>query len=253
MKKYLFVLFVFTLTEIINVSAQDLDIEGNYILIREDIVKPSMTIQYEAAMAELTDFLVKNEVSDIMYITQLQDDYSYAHVSVVNQIEQVEKGLRNYFKGTENEAEFELIWSYLNESIDSYKFSLGKFRMDLSYVPDAKIWLDKAPYRKWNYYYFKPGTEQQAEKIIAAWKSLYERKGVKSGFRVFQGLIGTEGPVYIFTTWGESPLDYQLGLQGSIKSLDGEGSELWMSMMNLVRKVETIEGWYLPQYSYIPE
>jgi hypothetical protein len=31
------------------------------------------------------------------------------------------------------------------------------------------------------------------------------------------------------------------------------GSILWMKMMDLVRKVETVEGWYLPQYSIYEE
>jgi len=35
--------------------------------------------------------------------------------------------------------------------------------------------------------------------------------------------------------------------------LGEDGPILWMAMMELVRKVETIEGWYLPQYSYMPE
>jgi hypothetical protein len=34
-------------------------------------------------------------------------------------------------------------------------------------------------------------------------------------------------------------------------SFGDSGSILWMKMMELVRKVETYEGWYLPQYSIV--
>lgn len=233
--------------------AQNIDDPDTYVLIREDVVKPSMTVGYEASLAELSNFLSENNVNDIMYLTELHDNYSYTHVSIIKDIEQLEGGLRQYFKGSKNEAEFELIWDYLNESIESYKFTIGKFKPELSYVSDGNLWLKESPYRRWNYYYFKPGTEEQAEKLIASWKSLYERKGIKHGFRVFQGLVGTESPAYIFTTWAESPLDYQKNLQDDIKLLGEDGAALWMAMMELVRKVETVEGWYLPQYSYQPE
>jgi hypothetical protein len=65
--------------------------------------------------------------------------------------------------------------------------------------------------------------------------------------------VGIEQPVFILTTWAESPLDYQLNLQENINLLGEDGAVLWMAMMQLVRKVETVEGWYLPQYSFVPE
>lgn len=253
MKKYWIILCFILPTGFNIIVAQNIDDKDNYILIREDVVKPSRTVEYEAALAELSNFLKKNEVSDIMYLTQLQDNYSYAHISIIKNIDQLDGGLRKYFEGTANSAEFELIWDYLNESIEYYEFTIGKYHPELSYVSDGNLWLEKAPYRRWNYYYFQPGTEAQVEQIMASWASLYKQKGIEHGFRVFKGLIGTENPVYIFTTWAESPLDYQQGLQDNIKLLGEEGAELWMAMMKYVRDVETVEGWYLPQYSYQPE
>jgi hypothetical protein len=101
--------------------------------------------------------------------------------------------------------------------------------------------------------HFEPGTEKEAEQILLAWKNLYKDKGVKSGFRVFKGVIGLDQPVYMFTTWSATPLDYQIELQESIELLDDDGTILWIAMMELVRKAETVEGWYLPQYSFTPE
>ena len=90
-------------------------------------------------------------------------------------------------------------------------------------------------------------------RYLKAWKNLYKNKGVKNGFRVFSGVIGLEQPVIIITTWGKSPLEYQTNLQENIELLYNEGTFLWTGMMELVRKVETVEGWYLPQYSFTPD
>lgn len=252
MKKFNLLLSLVLLIGLSSIAAQTID-KSNYIVIRTDVVKPSMTVQYEGSLADLSDFLAENKVKDVNYLTQLEDNYHYSHVSFIDNLNGVESGLRDYINGKNKSAEFDLIWGYLNESIESYSYYVVKYEPELSYVADGNLWLEEAPYRKWNYYYFTPGTEDQAEQIIAAWKSLYEKKGIKNGFRIFKSVIGLESPVYIFTTWAASPLDYQQNLQQTIEQLDDEGVQLWMAMMSLVRKVETVEGWYLPQYSYQPK
>jgi len=232
--------------------AQISDKNWEYLLVREDVVKPSMTVYYEASLTDLALFLTENKVKHVNYMTQLQDNYHYSHVSVLNNLDDINGGLKAFIRGDEKSTEFDLIWGDLNQTIESYSFYVVKFEPDLSYVPDGKVWLEEAPYRKWNYLYLEPGTEKDADDILLAWKNLYQNKGVENGFRVFKGVVGLEQPVLLLTTWAESPLDYQINLQKNMELLDEDGAILWMAMMELVRKVETIEGWYLPQYSFMP-
>jgi hypothetical protein len=235
------------------VLSQITDKSLNYLLVREDNVKPARAADYEASLSDLADFLGDNKVKNVSYMTQLQDNYNYAHVAQLNSMDDINGGLRSYIKGEKKSAEFDLIWMDLNETINSYRYYVVKYEPELSYVPDGQVWLEEAPYRRWNYLHFEPGTEKQAEEILLAWKNLYQDKGIKSGFRVFKGVIGLDQPVIMFTTWSKTPLDYQIELQESIEQLDEEGTILWVAMMELVRKAETVEGWYLPQYSFIPE
>lgn len=232
--------------------AQISDKDLNYLLVREDAVKPAMASYYEASLADLGDFLVENKVKNVNYITQLQDNYHYAHVTQLESMDDINGGLKAFIKGEKKSSEFDLIWSDLNETIESFRYYVVKYEPELSYVPDGKVWLEEAPYRRWNYLHFEPGTEAEAEDILLAWKNLYKNKGVKTGFRVFKGVIGLDQPVLMLTTWSKSPLDYQIELQESIDLLDEEGTILWVAMMELVREVETVEGWYLPQYSFTP-
>lgn len=232
--------------------AQISDKNITYLLVREDVVKPSMAENYENSLIDLAQFLTENKVKHVNYMTQLQDNFYYAHVAQLNSMEDINGGLKTFISGKEKSAKFDLIWADLNETIESFSYYVVKYEPELSYVPDGKVWLDDAPYRRWNYLHFEPGTEKLAEDILMAWKNLYKNKGVKSGFRVFKGVIGLDQPVIMFTTWSESPLRYQEELQDSIDLLGDEGNILWFAMMDLVRKAETVEGYYLPQYSYIP-
>lgn len=253
MKKYYSLLLMLIILGIDGAFAQLSDEGWKYMMVREDVVKPSMTIYYEASLSDLASFLSDNKVQGVNYITQLQDNYHYTHITSLSNLNEIDGGLGAFIKGDKKSAEFDLIWDDLNETIESYSYYVVKFEPDLSYVPDGKVWLEEAPYRRWNYFYFQPGTEKEAEQLLKAWKNLYEDKGLEHGYRVFTGVIGIEQPVVVFTTWAESPLDYQENLQDNIKLLENEGSILWMAMMEMVRKVETVEGWYLPQYSFLPE
>lgn len=252
MKKTYTILLMLFIVGVEATVAQVSDKDWKYLMVREDAVKPSRSIEYEASLTDLKTFLTENKVKNVNYTTQLQDNYSYTHVTPIKSMDDIDGGLEAFIKGKERSAEFDLIWGDLNESIESYSYYVVKYEPEMSYVPDGKVWLEDAPYRRWNYLYFEPGTEKLAENILLAWKNIYQDKKVKSGFRVFKGVIGLDQPVIMFTTWSESPLAYQEELQESIDLLDEQGSILWVAMMELVRTVETIEGWYLPQYSFTP-
>lgn len=246
----LLVLFIFGIEA---VFAQVSDKDWKYLLVREDAVKPSMSKYYEATLSDLKQYLTENNVKHVNYMTQLQDNFYYSHVTPIKSMDDIDGGLESFIKGKERSAEFDLIWGDLNETIESYSYYVVKYEPEMSYVPDGKVWLEEAPYRRWNYLYFEPGTEKEAEEILLAYKNLYKNKGVKSGFRVFKGVIGIDQPVIMLTTWSKTPLDYQVELNESIGLLDEEGAVLWVAMMELVRNAETIEGWYLPQYSFTPD
>jgi len=112
---------------------------------------------------------------------------------------------------------------------------------------------DGSPYRKWNYYNFKTGKDEEVEAIPWSWKNLYEKKGVEMGFRVFPSFLGMEQPLYILATWAEDPLDYHTNLQKTSGLLGEEGAALWSKMMEYAEEVKVVEGWYLPQYSFAPD
>ena len=253
MKKYNLLLLLLIVIGMGEVFSQMSDDDWTYVMVRDDVVKPSMTVYYEAALTDLSMFLKDSHVEGVQYITQLQDNYHYTHITKLDNLNEMDDGLKAFIKGEKKSAEFDLIWSDLNETIESYSYYVVKYEPDLSYVPDGQLWLEEAPNRRWNYLYIQPGTEKEVEKTLKAWKNLYQNKGVKHGFRVFSGVIGLEQPVLILTTWAESPMVYQANLQDNMELLDYEGTLLWMCMMEFVRKAETIEGWYLPQYSFMPE
>lgn len=251
MKKINF-LFILLVSAFLS-QAQISDKDWNLMVIREDVVQPSTTVSYEAALADITSFFKENNIQDAEYITQLQNNYHYTHIFKLKNFELLDKGLMYFVNDPEKQTELQLLLDNMNSNLVSSKVMVVKFMPGLSYVPDENHWLDKNPYRRWNYFYFFPGTEKDVEQVLLTWKTLYQQKAVNYGFRVFKGVVGTDNPVYILTTWAADPLTYQQNLQENMKKLGGEGAKVWLSMLELVRDVETVEGWYLPQYSFTTE
>ncbi|WP_276391861.1 hypothetical protein [Eudoraea chungangensis] len=233
-------------------NSQQLMEDYDLFLVREDKVTPSMSTDYEMSLADLKAFLAENDIKDFNYFTHFQDDYKFLHIVPIDNLNDLRKGTREAFKSRINKPELELIMDYFDLSVDSYKQYIVRYQPDLSYVKEDDNWNENASYRKWNFYYFYPGNEKEVEALLAAYKELYKQKDITMGFRVFSGLLGTEKPLYILTTWGESPLDYHENLELTSSALGDRGAELWTSMMKLVRDTRTTEGWYLPQYSYAP-
>lgn len=228
------------------------DEKWDLMLIREDKVYPSMTDDYEMTLMDLKDFLSYKKVKGFNYFTHMQDNYYFTHVTPIHQLKDLSNGIHSFMAKEVNDPELDLILDYLNGSIESYRYYIVRYQPELSYIPEGDEWGEGSPYRKWSYYHFQPGTEKEVEAVLAAWAQLYKEKGIKTGFRVFTGFIGTKQPLYILTTWAEDPLDYNEKLQKTISLLGEEGAILWTKMMEYVDEAEGIEGWFLPQYSYAP-
>ena len=222
----------------------------NIMVIREDLVAPASTNDYEMSLMGLKEFLLEKKIQDLNYFVHLRDDYIYTHVIPIDRLENLSNGLHSYIAKKINDPEFDIIIDYLNDATESYRYYITQYRPELSYVPNESDWGDNNTYRKWGYYYFEPGSEDEVENTLLAWKNLYGRKGVKMGFRVYSGLIGIEQSVYILSTWAESPLDYHQNLQEATELLGADGGSMWVKMMGSVKEVKVVEGWFLPQYSY---
>jgi hypothetical protein len=236
-----------------NVLSQISTEKWDVMLIREDHVYPSKTDDYEMSLMDMKNLLTEKGVDDFNYYTHVQDDYTFTHVVPVDDFQGISGGLHSNVVKNVNDPRLDLILEYLNESIKSYRYYVVKYRPEFSFVPEGDLWGVEHPYRRWGFYNFQPGTEAEVEKVLMSWKHLYETKGIKTGFRVFSGLIGIEQPVYILTTWAENPLHYQENLQNTSALLGEQGAALWSKMMQYVGSTKTVEGWFLPQYSFYSE
>lgn len=242
------VLLLHNTTGYSQISNDNLDL----IVVREDKVIPSMSSDYEFFLADIKSFLEDKNIKDFNYFTLMQDEYMFRHITPIKSLKEIDKNSNKSLAKKLNDPELDLILELMNETIISTKHIVLKFQPNLSFIPRGDSWSTGNTYRKWSYFYFYPGSEKEVEKLLASWKELYKKKDAKMGFRVFTNFIGEEKPLYIFTTWGENPVKYHENMNELSNVLGDDGAALWLKMMDYVRETKTVEGWFLPQYSFAP-
>lgn len=242
--------FILLLVQSSTLIGQVAEENWDLMLIREDKVYPSLTRDYEIGLTDLKTFLSNNKIKGFNYFTHLHDNYTYSHVTPIKELKDLDNGIYSYFSKNIKNKEFEDVLFYLDNTVESFKHYLIKYQPEISYVPKDENWTESMSYRKWHYFYFYPGIEILVDEILAAYKQLYSDKNIQMGFRVFTGFLGVEEPLYILTTWANTPLEFQQNLKTASGLLGEEGEYLWNSLMEYVRKTNTVEGYYLPQYSF---
>ncbi|HEY9115803.1 MAG TPA: hypothetical protein VIN10_13985, partial [Bacteroidales bacterium] len=108
------------------------DKDWKYLVIREDVVMPSNTNSYEAALADVTDFFKTNNIQGVYYLTQLQDNYHYSHISSLNDFQDLDAGLLAYVTDPAKKAELQLLMDNLNNTLETSKVVVVKYRPELS-------------------------------------------------------------------------------------------------------------------------
>jgi hypothetical protein len=234
-------------------QSQTADENMELLIIREDKVRLSMAETYELALLDLSSFLDEQNEKNIHYLTHVLDNYLYTRISPIKELADYEDGIQEYIEGKKQSGEFNFIWGVMMETLVSYRSYVVGFDKEYSYLPEGSTWLEGQPYRKWNYYYFSPGTKKEVDKILAAWKALYEKNDIKTGYMIYRGMLGIDQPLVIFTSWAKNPLEHHQEVDANSKLLGEEGSALLLGMLELANRVETTEGYFVPEFSYQPD
>ena len=99
------------------VRAQSETTNWDLMLVREDQVKPSESATYEAALGDMKAFLEENKVGNYSYFTHLRDDYSFTHITPIDNLSNLQEGIFAYVQEKVDNPEFTLIWDEIYSSI----------------------------------------------------------------------------------------------------------------------------------------
>jgi predicted ester cyclase/ketosteroid isomerase-like protein len=140
--------------------------------------------------------------------------------------------------------------------ISSRKTSIAVFEPDLLYTPDNPTFspdFTRPFYQAAHVYHVKPDKTGDIKDLAAKMKALHDRKQPSIGHWIYERIGGENVPAFIVVMTAEDKLHYQRQAEKDLKALGGEFERLMQKAFGLVTKVETIEGTFAPELSYVPE
>jgi hypothetical protein len=225
-------------------------------VIHEEVANPSMIPQYEAATRDLVKAIADKKTDDpaFRFNTFMTGDMHYVYVLPIanyGAMDAMNTAWMNAAQtfGAERWGD---IMRRNASAITSYNEFVVMSRPDLSYMPDnARVKLNEAPYIRWQFYYLRPGTEEQAAQIAKDYASLFRSKNIADGFMIYMAQTGQDLPLLVAAIPAKSPADFAMADEKNTATLGDPLKALQMRALGISRRVEVREGWARPDLSYM--
>jgi len=249
-----FFLAVFVLALILPASAQEK--KPQLYWVEEDIVKPAMVNQFEAATKETIEAILKAYNWPWAMEAYATEDFHYYYIYPFESLTEIDKafGVWHDILGKFGEQKWDTLNRKLGETVEYTRVGTITFSPELSYLPDKpRLKPGEIKFIYWGFCYVIPGKEKEFEAQFKKIAELFKAKKVNHGFKTWIGGIGVEMPFYMYSETGKSPADFFLTSEKVMKVVDPEVTQLWNQALTFMRKYEFKMGTFRPDLSYYPE
>ncbi len=124
-----------------------------------------------------------------------------------------------------------------------------KFDKDLSRIAPKVENAEPQIFYEWTYVYLKSGHEEEAGEVIQKFKQFYDEEGIEFYWYVYPVMLGEHTPCWILETIADNEADFRK-LESEIhKKYKEDTRPMWQEFVQHVRSIDTVKGWYLPDWS----
>lgn len=227
-----------------------------YLLLHQEVAKPSMVAQYEAAAKEFIALVKahRDKMPHFFFETLMAPDFTYTYVLPLASMAMLdtvnaEFGAMAQAAG----AAFAEQNRRGGAATDHWKESVVQLAAELSYRPAApRLKPEEIKYFHYDLYYVMPGREQDADALAADYVKLFKSKNASSGYSLYKAVIGPEMPLYAVAVGAKDAADF-LAEDARLQALLGaEGQALSARAASLMRRFEQREAVRRPDLSLVP-
>jgi hypothetical protein len=227
-------------------------------LIHEETANPSMVMQYEGATKDLIKAFTDKKVTSpsFMVNTFMTTDFHYIYLTPITNWAQIDSVWKDWMSAgdTVGKEKWADIMKRGNGAMISYDDAVAARRDDLSYMPEnPRLKMEEMPFARVDYYYLKPGMEEQAEQVARDYVALFKAKKVPDGFSIYMAMSGHDLPLLVAVIPAKSPADFAATDERTAAALGDALRNLQGRAMALTRRIEHKDSWYRPDLSYMPK
>ena len=224
----------------------------------EEVAIPSMVTQYEGATKDFVKALGEKKLTSSSFVmnTYMTSDFHYIYMTPIAnwaQLDTIDKEWRGVKEiiGADRWTE---IMKRGNGAMTSYDAAIVARRDDLSYQPEnPRVPPNQEPYARVDFYYLKPGAEEQAEQVAKDYVALFKEKKIADGFTIYMAMSGHDLPLLVAVIPAKSPADYAETDEKTTAALGDALRTLQGRALSLTRRLERKDVWFRPDLSYMPK
>lgn len=239
----------------VSAQAQPAPATPQWILVHEEIAKPSMLPQYEATSREFVSALNSQKADpNVLGMNVYQtNDMHFLYVAQISSF----AGVDTFFKGfgalaqSYGPEKFNDLMRRSYATMESYNEYVAMRRPDLSYVPaNPRFPMSERRFLHWQFYYIDPAHTAEAEQAGKDIAALFKSKNISDGYTTWQVMSGNDLPLYVVVTSGRNAADYYTNDVQIQSALGNDMRPLQGRVFGYTRKYEQRDGTYRPDLSY---
>ena len=253
---YLSLIFLFLTFFITPIIAQDESNDSPLFLIHQDKVFPHKVEQYEKALKDFKDLLKKSNVDEMSFTVAQMEYFTFSAVIPVENYE----GLANHFAMSEGmikkvgKENFQNALAQFDGCYNSHENYLLRMRKDLSHKPAYGLDPEEGlNFRHFDFLHVIPGKGTEMIEVFKEWKAIYEKHNIEWGYRVYQGDLGVDGPMFMMVKPFENRSDWASKSDEIGKILGKDQSMIQDKATELMIKFEHNNGRMRPDLAYKKE
>jgi hypothetical protein len=224
-----------------------------HLLLHQEVAKPSRVRDYETSMKEFVALVKKHKALMPLFSFEAiaSPDFTYGYVTPIRNLGDLDTILAEF--GALTQATGPTVPDLMKragDATDHVRDSVIVTAPELSYAPATpRLKPEEMPYRHFDLYYLRPGTEPEADAVAADFQKLFKAKAIPDGYTLYKVVLGPDMPLYVVTVGALDAADYHAQDAKMRTTLGAEGAALFGRAFALTRRFETREGTFRPDLS----
>lgn len=227
---------------------------GGYQLyaVHEDVVKPSMVMEYEAVTKEFKSVMdkYKNDISKLEYLAMSTTNFRYSFVWPIENMAELDNNAMIKVREKMGADKFDDMMARMDACYDSHTTYTIALDESLSYMPEGMSQTQEGmPYREFHYYYTTPENMAKLAKKGAALTAFHKEKKSNARYRVYRSGFGAPQAFFMVAISAKDPEDMARNSKQLAMDLGQEYQQMLMEALKYTSKYEVLTGWVRPDLS----
>lgn len=238
--------------------AQTPPAKPQYFLVHEEIARPSMVVQYEAATKDLLNAFTEKKADPKVFGMSLfmTNDFHYLFLVPISSWAALDAFQDEWTKigAAIGKDKWRDLMARSNSAMYSYDEIVIVQRPDLSYLPaNPRMKPEEHRFFHLMYYYVDAAHADDAEQVAKDYAALFKAKNITTGFNVFQALSGEGLPLLVVSVPAKSASDFHATDEAINATLGKDVLPLQARALAITRKFKLRDVVSRPDLSYPPK